>query len=68
MYKVPWLGLRNTDIPLTFYPRRGIAEASQILLRDAHVLQKLLSCEKYCRRDKWQAHRRLIAVYVSYNC
>jgi hypothetical protein len=39
-----------------------VAEASQILLRDAHVLPKILSCEEYCRRDRWQAHRRLIAV------
>jgi hypothetical protein len=31
----------------------GIAEASQIFLRDAHVLPKLLSVEEYCRRDRW---------------
>jgi hypothetical protein len=31
----------------------GVAEASQILLRDAHVLPKLLSCEEYCRCEKW---------------
>jgi hypothetical protein len=31
----------------------GVAEASQILLRDAHVLPTLLSCEEYCRRHKW---------------
>jgi hypothetical protein len=28
-----------------------IAEVSQIFLRDAHVLPKLLSYEEYCRRD-----------------
>jgi hypothetical protein len=27
-----------------------VAQASQILLRDAHVLPKLLSYEEYCRR------------------
>jgi glutaredoxin len=27
----------------------GVAGASQILLRDAHVLPKLLSCGEYCR-------------------
>jgi hypothetical protein len=31
----------------------GVAEASQILLQNAHVLLKLLSYEEYCRRDKW---------------
>jgi hypothetical protein len=30
-----------------------IAEASQILLRDVHVLPQLFSYEKYCRRDRW---------------
>jgi hypothetical protein len=35
-----------------FIPER-VAEASQILLQDANVLPKLLSCEEYCRRDKW---------------
>jgi hypothetical protein len=33
-------------------------------VRDAHVVPKLLSCEEYCRRDTWLAHRRLIAVYL----
>jgi hypothetical protein len=33
-----------------FIPK-GVVEASQILLRDAHVLPKLFSYEKYCRRD-----------------
>jgi hypothetical protein len=54
----------NIYIPLTLNPRR-IAEASQIFLRDIHVLPKLLSNEEYCRRDRWQAHCRLIAVYLS---
>jgi hypothetical protein len=31
-----------------FFPE-GVAEAFQIFLRDAHVLPKLLSYEKYCR-------------------
>jgi hypothetical protein len=31
----------------------GVAEASQIFLRDAHVLPKLLSNEEHCRRDRW---------------
>jgi hypothetical protein len=33
-----------------FIPK-GVAGASQIFLRDAHVLPKLLSYEEYCRRD-----------------
>jgi hypothetical protein len=46
------LGRQNfTYIPLTLYPQ-GVAEASQILLRDAHVTPKLFSYEKYCRRDR----------------
>jgi hypothetical protein len=31
---------------------KWVSEASQILLRDAYVLPKLLSCEEYCRRDE----------------
>jgi hypothetical protein len=31
----------------------GAAEASQILLRDTHVLPKLVSYEEHCRRDRW---------------
>jgi hypothetical protein len=31
----------------------GIADASQIFLRDAHVLPKLLSYEERCKRDRW---------------
>jgi hypothetical protein len=34
-----------------FIPDR-VAEALQIFLRDAHVLQKLLSYENYCKRDR----------------
>jgi hypothetical protein len=30
-----------------------VAETSQIFLRDAHVLPKLLSYEEYCRYDRW---------------
>jgi hypothetical protein len=40
--------------------------ASQIFLflRDTHVLPKLLSYEKNCRRYRWWAHRRSIAVHL----
>jgi hypothetical protein len=31
----------------------GVAEVSQILLRDNHVLSKLVSYEEHCRRDRW---------------
>jgi hypothetical protein len=31
----------------------GVAEASQILLREVHVVPKLFSYEKYCTHDKW---------------
>jgi hypothetical protein len=31
----------------------GVSEASQIYLRDAHVLPKLFSYEEYNRRDWW---------------
>jgi hypothetical protein len=31
----------------------GVAEASQICFRDAHVLPKSLSYEEYWRRDRW---------------
>jgi hypothetical protein len=46
----------DTILIHTYHSRfipEGVAEASQILLRDAHVLPKLLSCEGYCGRDKW---------------
>jgi hypothetical protein len=33
-----------------FIPK-GVAEASQIFLRDTHVLPKLVSYEEHCRRD-----------------
>jgi hypothetical protein len=33
---------KHTYIPLTLYPK-GVAEVSQIFLRDTHVLPKLLS-------------------------
>jgi hypothetical protein len=36
----------------SFIPE-GIAVASQLFLQDVHVLQKLLSNEEYCRRDRW---------------
>jgi hypothetical protein len=50
-------------IPPTLYPRRGSRGISNIF-PDAHVLPKLLSYEEYCRRDRWLADRRLIAVYL----
>jgi hypothetical protein len=31
----------------------GIAEASQIFLRDPYVLPKLFNYKEYCRRDRW---------------
>jgi hypothetical protein len=33
--------------------REGVAEASQIILRDVYVSSKLFSYEKYCRRYRW---------------
>jgi hypothetical protein len=30
----------------------GVAEVSQIFLRDTHVLLKLVSYEEHCRRDR----------------
>jgi hypothetical protein len=38
-----------------FHPRfipEGVAETSQILFRDAHVLSKLFGYEEYCRRGQ----------------
>jgi hypothetical protein len=32
---------------------KGLAEVSQIFLRDTHVLPKLASYEEHCRRDRW---------------
>jgi hypothetical protein len=55
----------------TYHPRfipEGVAEASQIFLRDTHVIPKLVSYEKHSKRDRWQAHRRLIAVYLRCKC
>jgi hypothetical protein len=34
-----------------FIPK-GVAEVSQIFLRDTHVLPKLVSYEEHCRRDR----------------
>jgi hypothetical protein len=31
----------------------GVAEISQIFLRDTHVLPKLVSYEEHCRRDNY---------------
>jgi hypothetical protein len=49
---------------LRFIPE-GVAEVSQIFLRDTHVLVKLASYEEHCRCDRWSAHLRLIAVSIS---
>jgi hypothetical protein len=50
-------------IPVTLYPRR-VAEASQIFLRDAHVLPLLLSYEEYWRCDSdVSAINPLVAFY-----
>jgi hypothetical protein len=45
----------NVDIH-TYHSRfipEGVAEVCQIFLRDTHVLQKLISYEEHCRRDRW---------------
>jgi hypothetical protein len=47
--------LENTYIHTyhsSFIPE-GVAEVSQIFLRDTHVLPKLVSYEEHCRRDRW---------------
>jgi adenylosuccinate synthase len=31
----------------------GVVEVSQIFLRDTHILPKLVSYEKHCKRDRW---------------
>jgi hypothetical protein len=38
--------------PSRFIPE-GVVEVSQIFLRDAHALPKLVSYEEHCRRDRW---------------
>jgi hypothetical protein len=58
----------HTYMPLTFFFPVGVAEAYQIFLRDTHGLPKLVSYEEHRGRDRWQAHRRLIAVYFRYKC
>jgi hypothetical protein len=35
-----------------FHPE-GVAEISQIMLRDTHVLPNLVSYEEHCSRDRW---------------
>jgi hypothetical protein len=40
----------------TYHPRfipEGVADASQLFLRDAQALPQLPSYEEYCRRDMW---------------
>jgi hypothetical protein len=62
-YDIVWV---NTYIPTyhSFFIPDGIAEVFQIFLRDTHVLTELVSYEEHCRRDRWLAHRHLIAVYL----
>jgi hypothetical protein len=70
--------LKHTNLLLLLYIHTFIiihTEASQILLQDAHVLPKLLSCEEYCSRDittchvcSSYVHRRLIAVFLRCKC
>jgi hypothetical protein len=50
--KCVWFGKYIHTYHSHFIPE-GVAEASQIFLRDAHVLPKLLSYDEYCRRDRW---------------
>jgi hypothetical protein len=55
------------NIPLMLFPER-VVEASQIFLRDTHVLPRLLCYKEYRRRDWWQVIRHLIAVYLRCEC
>jgi hypothetical protein len=48
-----------------FNPKR-VAEISHILLKTYKFYK--MTYEGYCRRDRWQAHRRLIAVYLRCEC
>jgi hypothetical protein len=43
----------HTHMPLICFIPEGVAEASKIFPRDAHVLPKLISFEEYCSRDRW---------------
>jgi hypothetical protein len=53
-----------THMPLTLF-FKGVAEVSQMFLRDAHVLPKRFSNEKYCRQDWCQAHHHLELKSIS---
>jgi hypothetical protein len=47
---------RTTDLLHTYHSRfipEGVAEVSQIFLRDTHALPKLVSYEEHCSRDRW---------------
>jgi hypothetical protein len=48
---IDWFKFRLIEeLPLTYHLRfipEGVAEVSQIFLRDTHV------CEEHCRRDRW---------------
>jgi hypothetical protein len=47
---------RHFNTQHTYHSRfipEGVAEVSQILLRDTHVLPKLVSYEEHCRRHRW---------------
>jgi hypothetical protein len=62
MYMEEWFYLQNLLLSApnllllhtyhsSFIPE-GVAEASQIFLRNAQVLPKLVSCEEYCTRER----------------
>jgi hypothetical protein len=45
--------LHSKEYILSHLIPEEVVEASQIFLRDAHVLPKLLNYEEYCRCDRW---------------
>jgi hypothetical protein len=65
VWVLSWLDWYNIHTYI-YHPRftpEGVAEASRIFSQTP-TLPKLLSYEEYCRRDRWLADRRLIAVYL----
>jgi hypothetical protein len=55
MPSAPTRGSRTFIIIHTYIhtTHEGVAEVSQIFLRDTHVLPKLVSYEEHCSRDRW---------------
>jgi hypothetical protein len=47
-----WSGFYIDTYHSRFIPE-GVAEVSQIFLRDTHVLLKLVSYEEHCGHDRW---------------